>query len=62
MRSLTMCDRPAEKEQELDEEAKQALEQLAKIAVEGIVAIFREDGIRRIIQKECMSPDKDNNR
>lgn len=62
MRSLTMCDRPAEKEQELDDETKQALEQLAKIAVEGIVAIFREDSIRRIIQKECMSPDKDNNR
>lgn len=41
------------KEQELDEETKQALEQLAKITAEGIAAIFREDSIRRIIQKKC---------
>lgn len=56
-----MCDHPVEKEQELDEETKQALEQLAKITAEGIAAIFREDSIRRIIQKKCMNTDKDNN-
>lgn len=48
-------------EQELDEETKQAIEQIAKITAEGIAAIFREDSIRRIIQKKCqkqaMEPD-----
>lgn len=48
-----MCDHTGEEEQELDEETKQALEQLAKITAEGIAAIFREDSIRRIIQKKC---------
>ena len=46
-------------EQELDEDTKQAIEQLAKITAEGFAAIFREDSIRRIIQKTCMKPDKD---
>ena len=50
---------PGNWQQELDEEAKQALEQLAKITAEGFAAISREDGIRRIIQKKCMNPDKD---
>lgn len=57
-----MCDHLEEDEQELNEETRQALEQLAKITAEGIAVIFREDGIRRIIQKKCMKPDKDNNR
>lgn len=50
-----MCEHPVEKEQEIDEETKQALEQLAKITAEGIAAIFREDSIRRTIQRSARS-------
>ena len=46
-------------EEALDEETIKALEQLAKIVAEGIAAIFREDGIRRIIQKKCQKQDMD---
>ena len=35
-----MCDHPVGEEQELDEETKQALEQLAKTTAEGIAAIL----------------------
>ena len=48
-------------EEGLDEETIQALEQLAKIMAEGIAEIFKEDSIRRLIQKKCMNSDKDNN-
>jgi hypothetical protein len=56
-RNLTMCDHTGEEEQELDEETKQALDRLAKITADGIAAIFREDSIRRIIQKKCQKQD-----
>ena len=48
-----MCDHPVEKEQELDDETKQALKQLAKGFAEAFVECAREDGIRRILQKKC---------
>ena len=43
---------PVKDQPELDAETIRALEQLAKIMTDAFVACFREDGIRRLLQKK----------